>query len=321
MSDVVAVGEYLIDFTSEYPNEQGAMMYSCNPGGAPVNVLVQLAKLGASASFIGKVGADGFGSFLADVLRQHGVDTRGMHFTDKAFTTLAFVTNEADGERSFDFNRNPGADQLLMSEEVDPEIIRASKIFHFGSVSLTHEPSRSATVQAVRYAKSFGKWVSYDPNLRANLWPGGEAEAVPVITSIMPEVDILKVSEEELRLFSGLEDIEAGAKLLAGRYDIALVLVTMGKEGCFYWTRNCKGHVAGFPVQAIDTTGAGDAFYGTALYGLLREGKELAALTDNELAAIVRYANAAGAWVTTRKGAIPALASKDELDQFIHEHS
>jgi fructokinase len=319
MKSVVALGEFLIDFTSEPAPDGGARSYTAHPGGAPVNVLVQLAKLGVPVSFIGKVGKDDFGAMLRDTLVAQRISADHLLMTEEANTTLAFVTNREDGDRSFQFNRKPGADQLLRPEEIRTDAVKNAGIFHFGSVSLSHSPAREATIQAVELAQAAGVTVSFDPNIRAGLWDGGEREAAALIRTMLPHADVVKISEEELALLADTEDglLEESAIQLASANGILVLFVTLGKEGCHYRTRRGFGTVAGFPVDVVDTTGAGDAFLGAALFGLLRSEAALGEQNDEQMREIVRYANAAGALTTTRQGAIPAIPDADALEQFL----
>ena len=319
MYDVVALGELLIDFTPEGKSENGNMLFERNPGGAPANVLACLAKLGKRTSFIGKVGEDEFGCFLRQVLIDMGIAVDGLVMDPEVNTTLAFVHLQADGERSFSFYRNPGADTRLKPEEIKEEMFDA-RIFHFGSLSLTDEPARSATITALKLAKDGKLLVSYDPNLRPHLWPNLD-EAKTQILAVMDQADIVKISGEELEFLTGSQDIEQGSTRLCQEYGLRMLLVTLGKEGCYYRLGDLSGYVPGFRVNTIDATGAGDAFLGGMLFQVLQRGKEIDQWTAEEMAMSVRFANAIGALVTTRKGAIPAMPNLHEIEQLLASKS
>ena len=319
MYDVVALGELLIDFTPEGKSENGNVLFERNPGGAPANVLACLAKLGKRTSFIGKVGEDEFGRFLRQVLIDKGIAVDGLVMDPEVNTTLAFVHLQADGERSFSFYRNPGADTRLKPEEIKEEMFDA-RIFHFGSLSLTDEPARSATITALNMAKDKKLLVSYDPNLRPHLWPNLD-EARTQILAVMDQADIVKISGEELEFLTGSQDIEQGSTRLCQEYGLRMLLVTLGKEGCYYRLGDLSGYVPGFRVNTIDATGAGDAFLGGMLFQVLQRGKEIDQWTAEEMAMSVRFANAIGALVTTRKGAIPAMPNLHEIEQLLASKS
>jgi fructokinase len=309
--DAAAVGELLIDFTPSGISEQGGMLFERNPGGAPANVLAAMAKLGLRTAFIGKVGLDPFGAFLKDVLEKQAIDTKGLLQTEEAKTTLAFVHLDETGDRTFSFYRNPGADMLLTEEEVKEEILRKASIFHFGSVSMSREPARGATLKAAEKARSMGKLVSYDPNLRPPLWEN-LAEAKNIILQGLQYTDIFKISEEELVFLTETNDLEYGTSQLYEHYKTPVILVTLGAKGCFYRRKEQTNLCPGFHVDAIDTTGAGDAFLGGFLYKLIMSGKQTNELTNVDLNEMVRFANAMGALTTTRKGAIPAIPTLEE---------
>ena len=307
MTDITAVGEILIDLTQTGFNAAGIPAFSANPGGAPANCAVSAARLGASAAFVGKVGCDGFGRYLKSVLEQNNVNTSGLVEDPSAPTTLAVVSVDGSGERSFTFYRDNSADVRLSEDELN---IPDTKILHFGSVSLTAEPSRSATIAAAKLAKAAGALVSYDPNYRANLWDS-EENAITQMKAPLPLADILKVSDEELLLLTGTSDLEDGSRILAEN-GISLVLVTLGGDGAFFRFGSETGKVPGFKVKVADTNGAGDTFFGAVLSRLAaRDG--LAGLTAEELTDIVRFANKAASITTSRPGAIPAMPSADEI--------
>ncbi|MBW7476341.1 carbohydrate kinase [Paenibacillus oenotherae] len=310
--DIVALGELLIDFTPKTVPGEDETYFQKNAGGAPANVLAALARQGKRTAFIGKVGADSFGSFLASVLEDSGVSTSGLVYSDTASTTLAFVELNSDGDRSFTFYRKPGADMMLEQSEVNLDIIANAAIFHFGSLSMTHEPARSATFAALAHAKEQGKLISYDPNLRLPLWPD-EATACTQILAAMPYADVVKVSEEELLFLTGSQDLATGAKQLKERFGLSLLCVTLGEKGCYYQAGAYTGHVPAFSVQAIDTTGAGDAFMGGLLSRLLDYGARPSGLSDQELQDIIRHGTASGSLATTKRGGIPAMPSKAEV--------
>lgn len=316
MYDVVALGELLIDFTPPAGMEGNQGCFQKNPGGAPANVLAALAKQNKRTAFIGKVGQDAFGEYLADVLSNSGIDTKGLIFTQAVNTTLAFVELNSEGDRSFTFYRKPGADMMLEGQEIDYALIEKARIFHYGSISMTHEPSRSATGQAVSHAKKNGLLLSYDPNLRLALWPD-EDTARSIILDGMKQADILKISEEELLFLTGTEDLEAGTSGLHRTFGIALICVTMGEQGCFYRAGSMTGHVPAFRVKPVDTTGAGDAFLGGVLTGILDAASPIDRLDRNQLEAIIQQGNAMGSLATIKRGGIPAMPGPDEVASLI----
>ena len=315
MYDVVALGELIIDFTPAGKSENGHDLFECNPGGAPANVLACLAKLGKKTGFIGKVGDDEFGRFLQQVLIDKGISTKGLVLSKEESTTLAFVHLQSDGERSFSFYRNPGADTMLRAEEIK-ETMFDTQIFHFGSLSLTKEPARSATLAALQYAKKKKSLISYDPNLRPHLWPNLD-EARTQILSVIDQADIVKVSGEELKFLTDSEDIKDGSERLYQEYGLRMLLVTLGKDGCYYRLGDFCGQVPGFKVNTIDTTGAGDAFLGGILFQIFQRENKIEHWTAEEIAMSVEFANAIGALVTTRKGAIPAMPNLAEIEQLL----
>lgn len=319
MYDVVALGELLIDFTPLGESDRGYPVFECNPGGAPTNVLACLAKLGKRTAFIGKVGDDDFGRFLHTVLVERGISTKGLVFDLEVTTTLAFVHLQPDGERSFSFFRNPGADTRLQPEDVNEALFDA-QIFHFGSLSLTHEPARSATLAGLELARRRNLLVSYDPNLRPLLWPNLE-EARTRILSVMDQVDIVKLSREELEFLTGSNDLERSSDRFRQEYGIRMLLVTLGREGCWYRMGDLSGYIPGFEVNSIDTTGAGDAFLGGMLFQVLQRDKDLEEWTAEEMDESVEFANAVGALVTTRRGAIPAMPTLREVQQLLESHN
>lgn len=315
MSAILTVGELLIDLTQTHIDEGGVRHYAANPGGAPANVAVAAARLGADAGFIGKVGADTYGDDLQAVLERSGVEVSGLYRTDKALTTQAVVSVAPSGERSFAFYRSPGADTLLTEQEVARALAPLPRVVHFGSVSLTAEPARSATLAAGRLARQGGALVSYDPNYRANLWPD-EKTAVEWMQKPLPMVDLLKISDEELPLLTGLEDPEAGTAALR-KYGIRLIVVTLGAKGVFYRLGDATGTIPGVKVKVADTNGAGDTFLGALLSRLVLRGAEpLEGLTGPELEEMLSFANRAAALTCTRSGAIPAMPTLEEVEAF-----
>ena len=303
MTDITTIGEVLIDLTQTGVTPQNVPLFAANPGGAPANVAVAAARLGASTAFIGKVGRDGFGGYLTGVLTENGVDA--------APTTMAVVTVAASGERSFRFVR--GADSALTPEEVDTRLVEGTKVLHFGSVSLTAAPARSATLFAARHAREHGVLVSYDPNYREALW-GSQEEAVEWMRTPLPLVDVLKLSDEELPLLTGTDDPAEGSRRLADQ-GVSLVLLTLGAGGAFYRWQGRSGQVPGVATTVADTNGAGDTFLGAVLSRLVRRGeKPLEGLTAPELEEILAFANRAASKTCSRSGAIPAMPTLAELE-------
>lgn len=309
MAKLVSIGEILIDLTQVGVTELGIPQFVANPGGAPANAAVAAAKLGADAGFIGCVGRDAFGAFLRSTLVSQGVDTAGLVETDQAPTTLAVVSVDSTGERSFHFYRKPGADICLEEAMLDKSLLDSARILHFGSVSLTADPSRSATMAAVRYAKVRGALITYDPNYRANLWQDEET-AVEAIRRPLPLVDVLKISDEETALLSGFSDPEEAAEALEAQ-GIPLVLVTLGADGVLYRFRGKTGRMPGFATKVADTNGAGDTFFGAVLSALTE--KSLVELEEEELREILKLANCAASITTSRPGAIPAMPTLQEV--------
>lgn len=310
MKDIVAVGEVLIDLTQVGKNELGIPQFSANPGGAPANLAVAAARLGASTAFVGKVGEDGFGTYLRAVLEENNVDTTGMLVDDHEHTTLAVVSVDSTGERSFSFYRDPSADVNLRAEEIPEALLRQTRILHFGSVSLTTEPARSATLYAAKAAQENGALVSYDPNYRASLW-SSEETAIEQMKAALPLCDILKISDEELPLLTGTDDPVTGSALLAEK-GIRLIFITLGANGAFFRLGDQTGCVPGIRVQVGDTNGAGDTFFGAALSKLVSE--DLNSLTMERLSEIAAFANKAASITTSRRGAIPAMPTLAEMD-------
>ena len=310
MIDITAVGEILIDLTQSGKNELGIPVFAANPGGAPANLAVAAARLGASTAFIGKVGTDSFGTFLRTTLIENHVDVTGMVTDPRNRTTLAVVALDKTGERTFSFYRDPSADVNLSADEISEEQLKNTKFLHFGSVSLTTDPARGATLYAAETARNHGAIISYDPNYRASLW-SDEATAIERMLEPLPMVDVLKVSDEELPLLTGTHDLEAGSRILADK-GIAMVLVTLGANGAFYRFKGCTGHIPGVKVKVGDTNGAGDTFFGAALSQLAKFGA-LEDVTVPELERIITIANKAAALTTSRHGAIPAMPTREEV--------
>ena len=314
--DVTALGELLIDLTQNGISKQGNPVLEANPGGAPCNVLACLSKLGHKAAFIGKVGKDGFGDQLTKGLVETGIDTTGLQYDESVHTTLAVVHTYADGDRDFSFYRNPGADMMLKAEEVNAEIIKNSKIFHFGSLSMTDEPCRSAHLHALKVAEEAGILRSYDPNLRPPLWPNLDV-AKENILELMGHCDILKISDNEIQWLSGKEDYDEGIAWLRERYDIPLIFLTLGKDGSRAYCGDIRTEQPGFKLNTIETTGAGDTFFGSVLHHVLSKGWH--PYTKEELDEMLRFANAAAAIVTTRRGALRVMPSEAEIAEVLEK--
>lgn len=313
MYDVAALGELLIDFTCLSTDTDGYPTMAAHPGGAPANYLAALTKFGAKTAMIGKVGSDAFGRLLIKTLKGAGIDTRGMLVSDDVFTTLAFVTLDDSGDREFSFARKPGADTQLRFDEIDLGVIDASKVLHFGTLSMTNEPARDATYKAVEYAAGHGKLISFDPNLRKPLWDDLD-EAKRQMLWGLKHADIVKISDEETEFLFGIAPEEA-AKHIIDSFGVRLVYVTCGAEGCFYRTKTASGFVKALSGIAVkDTTGAGDIFGGSAMYGLLRAGGVPEKLTAEELKEIVSFACASAGLSTTRAGGISSVAELIEVE-------
>ena len=313
MYDVAALGELLIDFTCLSTDTDGYPTMAAHPGGAPANYLAALTKFGAKTAMIGKVGSDAFGRLLIKTLKGAGIDTRGMLVSDDVFTTLAFVTLDDSGDREFSFARKPGADTQLRFDEIDLSVIDASKVLHFGSLSMTNEPARDATYKAVEYAAGHGKLISFDPNLRKPLWDDLD-EAKRQMLWGLKHADIVKISDEETEFLFGIAPEEA-AKHIIDSFGVRLVYVTCGAEGCFYRTKTASGFVKALSGIAVkDTTGAGDIFGGSAMYGLLRAGGVPEQLTAEDLENIVSFACASAGLSTTKAGGISSVPELGEVE-------
>lgn len=308
MFDIVAVGELLIDFTP-IKNEQG-MFFKENPGGAPCNMLTMAQKLGSQTAFIGKVGKDQFGVHLGNVLKAENIDISGLIYSEDYNTTLAFVHLDEKGDRSFSFYRNGCADVMLEKSEVDYTLLDRTRAFHFGSLSFTNEPSRSTVLDMAGYARGKGRLITYDPNYRPALW-ASEAEAVEGMRIGVEYADIIKVSEEEAALLTGKEDFHKAAEELH-RDGIKLVCVTLGEKGSFYYHRNGYGIVKGYKSKVLDTTGAGDVFFGAVVHQVLQRGgiNELSVEVLNE---IFSFSNAAASICIENYGGIPSIPSREDI--------
>ena len=317
MPKALCIGELLIDFVSTTPDVTlaAAPGFVKAPGGAPANVAVGLAKLGIDAGFIGKVGADAFGDFLRETLAQNRVNTDSLIADATARTTLAFVATRSDGMKDITFYRHPGADIRLSPDELDTDAIQSAALFHYGSVSLSHSPSREATLEAIKAAKTGGALLSYDANLRLMLWDDAD-DAKRWIWEVMPYADVVKISEEEWEFIMGDVSFATGAKRILEQQGASLVVVTLGEKGCYYTNGSAEGVVDGFAAKVVDTLGAGDAFVAAMLSQLLQH-ENLHSLDTSQLNAIMRYANAAGALATQKVGVIPALPTAAEIEAFL----
>ncbi len=311
MYKITALGEALIDFTPSGVSQAGMRVFEQNPGGAPANALAVFAKFGEKAAFIGKVGNDMHGQFLKETMGNAGIDTKGLIISDDVFTTLAFVSLNDKGEREFSFARKPGADTCLMKEEVDVSIIENTDIFHVGSLSLTDEPSRSATFYALEKAKEFGKIISYDPNYRALLWDSKE-KAIEGMRSLLDYVDVMKLSDEETFLLTDIEEPQAAAKALLNN-GISIVAVTLGADGAYICTKEGGAFVAGFASDVVDTTGAGDSFWGGFLYRLSKSGKCPEEVSLEEAKEFARFGNAVASLCVEKRGGIPAIPDMEQV--------
>ena len=311
--DVTALGEILIDFTPCGKSAAGQRVFEQNPGGAPANVLACLNKCDKKTAFIGKVGNDMHGQFLVDVLNDSGICTDGVVVDDNVFTTLAFVALSDSGERSFSFARKPGADTCLTQEELKEEIIRDSKVFHIGSLSLTAEPAKGTTFKALEIAKEAGCIISYDPNYRAPLWDSKEA-AIEGMRSVVSYADVMKISDEETALLTDIAEPEGAAKKLVDM-GVPVVAVTLGAEGSLVCTKEGSVVVPGYKANMVDTTGAGDSFWGGFLKCLLESGKRPEDVSLEEAAGFAKYGNAVASLCVDKRGAIPAMPSVEEIKE------
>ncbi|RGH39530.1 carbohydrate kinase [Firmicutes bacterium AM41-5BH] len=309
--DVTALGELLIDFTENGVSGQGNPLFEANPGGAPCNVLAMLTKLGHKTAFIGKVGDDFFGKQLKEAIEEVGIDSTGLCMDKEIHTTLAMVHTYPDGDRDFSFYRNPGADMMLKESEVKEELIKESKLFHFGTLSMTHEDVRKATKKAIQIAEEAGNIISFDPNLREPLWNSLD-EAKEQILYGLSHCHILKISDNEIQWLTGQEDYTDGVKWILERYQIPLILVSMGKEGSRAYYGGKMVEVKPFiQKNTIETTGAGDTFCGCVLHYICEHGLEN--LTEENLFEMLQFANAAASIITTRKGALRVMPEEKEI--------
>ena len=311
MTDVVALGELLIDFAAKSTDAAGYPTMAANPGGAPGNFLAALNAYGKKTAFLGKVGQDAFGRLLLSTLEQAGIETKGIVTDSSVFTTLAFVTFDEHGDRSFSFARKPGADTQLRWEEIDTRLIDDARVFHFGTLSLTDEPARTATQKAVAYAKSKGKLVSCDPNLRLPLWPDEDAAKAQILWSLR-QADVVKISDNEVEFLWGCTP-EAGAEKLLEEFGVSLAMVTLGPDGCLLKTKSAAYRARCPKVHPIDTTGAGDIFGGSAMARLLELAKPPRELTADDLAYIGTFAATAASLSTEHSGGIPSIPNKDAV--------
>ena len=313
--DVAALGELLIDFTGNGTSEQGNPVFEANPGGAPCNVLAMLSKLGDKTAFIGKVGKDFFGEQLKEAIKEVGIDASALCMDEEIHTTLALVHTYPDGDRDFSFYRNPGADMMLREDEIPEEVIQNSKIFHFGTLSMTHEGVRNATKKALDIAKAAGAVISFDPNLRPPLWNDLEDAKEQVLYGL-GYCDILKISDNEIQWLTGEEDYTHGVAWIKERYNIPLILVSMGKEGSRAYYGNTMVEVHPFlQKNTIETTGAGDTFCGCVLHYICDHGLEN--LTEENLTEMLRFANAAASLITTKKGALRVMPEVEEIQALL----
>ena len=313
--DVVTLGELLIDFTDNGMSAQGNTMFEANPGGAPCNVLAMLNRFGHPTAFIGKVGKDIFGLKLKAVLEEVGIDTSNLIVDEDARTTLAFVQTFEDGDRDFSFYRDPGADMLLTADEVNEELVRSARAFHFGTLSMTHEGVQEATKKAIRLAKEAGAVISFDPNLRPPLWKSLE-DAKEQVAYGLGQCDVLKISDNEIQWFTGEEDYDKGIEKLRREYDIPLILLSMGKDGSRAYYKDLRVERAPFlQKETIETTGAGDTFGGCCLHYVLEYG--LDGLDEEKLGEMLTFANAAASIITTRKGALRVMPQVEDVKRFI----
>ena len=319
MSKVVALGEVLIDFAPVATDKDGYPTLKANPGGAPMNFLAAVVKYGHSGSMIGKVGDDTFGNLLLNTLENCGINTAGMIKDKNSFTTLAFVTLNEKGDRRFSFARKPGADTQLKFSEIDTDMIENCDVFHFGTLSMTHSPALSATIRCLELAKSRGKTISYDPNLRLNLWESAE-DAKQAMLKGLEYADIVKISDEEVEFLWGC-DCEKGAEIILKQYNPSLVYVTLGEKGCYYATVNEKGYITNpAGITAVDTTGAGDIFGGSAMSRFLILDKPAEKLTKDELENICRFATCAAALSTQTVGGFTSIPDAAEIEKILNKN-
>lgn len=314
--DIVALGELLIDFTENGMSKQGNPIMEANPGGAPCNVLAMMTKLGHSAAFIGKLGNDIFGKQLSETLKEVGISREGVVFDNEVRTTLAFVHTLSDGDREFSFYRNPGADMMLGEADLNESLLWDTKIFHFGTLSMTHENCRAATKKAIDIARSSGAIISFDPNIREPLWEDFSLMREQIEYGLS-KADILKISDNEIEWLTGEADYEKGVQWIRDRYDISLILVSLGKEGSMAYSGSSKARIDSFIQEnTIETTGAGDTFGGAVLHYVTAKGR--LNFSEEELKEMLTFANAAASIITTRKGALRVMPSLNEIMELVN---
>lgn len=318
MYDVVALGELLIDFASLDTDLNGYPTMKANPGGAPGNFLAALNAYGARTAFLGKVGDDAFGHKLVATMAQAGIETKGICIDPDVFTTLAFVTFDEHGDRSFSFARKPGADTQLKWEDVDLSLVDEAKVFHFGTLSLTDEPVRTTTQKCIAYAKDKQKIITFDPNLRLPLWKCPEEAKAQILWGLQ-QADVVKISDEEVEFLWDCTPEEGAARLLKD-YGVSLAMITLGAKGCYLRSPVAEFRTGSPKVTPIDTTGAGDIFGGSAVARLLELGKSAAELTEEDLSYIARYAAAAASFSTEKSGGIPSIPEKQTVLRYLEEN-
>ena len=314
--DVTALGELLIDFTENGLSGQGNPLFEANPGGAPCNVLAMMNRLGKKTAFIGKVGQDQFGRTLKASLEELGIGTENLLLDKNVHTTLAFVHTAEDGDRDFSFYRKPAADMMILAEEVQEDLIASSRVFHFGTVSMTDEPTRGATVKALEYARKHQVMVTFDPNLRPPLWRNLQ-EAKEQIWYGLSQCSAVKMSEEELEFITGERSLDRGVEAVRNRFDIPLICITMGKQGSKAYYGDAAVEKAGFVQEhTIETTGAGDTFCASMINYILDHG--IQGLTEKDLEEMLTFANAAASIITTRKGALRVMPTREEVQALLN---
>lgn len=319
MFSVTALGEVLIDFTDHGVSANGQKLFERNPGGAPANVLVALQKLGHKTAFIGKVGTDMHGEFLRQTIAENGVNCDGLVSDPNFFTTLAFVALDDKGDRSFSFARKPGADTQLKPEDLPKDVIAESKVFHVGSLSLTDEPARSATLEALKLAEAAGCVMSYDPNYRDSLWPSAEA-ASKQMRSLIPYMDLVKISAEECPMVTDFAEPADAAKALLDA-GVSVVVVTLDADGAFVATKDGSELVHSFRVDAVDTTGAGDSFWGGFLCAFCESEKKPSEITLEDAVSFARFGNGVASLCVRTRGAIPAMPEREAVEALLKEQA
>ena len=312
MFDIIALGELLIDFTCQSVDAQGYPTMVAHPGGAPANFLAAAAKFGGKTALLGKVGTDAFGKLLTATLKEAGIETSGLVADDSVFTTLAFVTLDEQGDREFSFSRKPGADTCLRFEDIDLSIIDQTKVFHFGTLSLTDDPARTATYKAVAYARQAGKLITFDPNLRKPLWKDLDTAKEQMLWGLA-QADVVKISDEEVEFLFGM-GVEEGAEHICANYGVKLVFVTCGSQGCFFRNANGTGRVPSLTgLKVVDTTGAGDIFGGSAVWKLLQTGKAPGELTVEEMRRIAAFGCTSAGLSVTKAGGISSVPEYEQI--------